>query len=116
MNDTMGLIYDDDAAIHFAHKATGLPEEIVRRALRSKDRYLLGLGILPAEAALDGETPQAIRAAHPDLFRAENIRRRFIAIESEREYIRRDSGLDAASVEAIISADDEYMRRRGIID
>jgi hypothetical protein len=123
MDDTMGLTYDDDAAAYFAHVRTGLGQGTVRCVLRSRDRYLLGLGILPRDAA-EGtadrgghfDVPEPIRAAHPDLFPVLNMRRRYVDTRLEREYVMRDTGLDADTVCRVIGADIEYMRRHGIVD
>lgn len=116
MNDTMGLIYDDDAAVHFGHAHTGLSETVVRTVLQAKDRYHLGLGILPAEAAEGDETPEAIRARHPDLFPARNIEARYLAIPLERTFVTRETSLSEDVVNAVLEADDAYMRKVGIID
>ena len=115
MNDTIGLIYDDEAAVHFAHKATGLDEATVAAILKARDRYQVGLGVYAAEVLEGVESPEQIRAAHPDLFFPLYMKRRYVDPVLEREYIVRELGIDEPSVRAVISADVEYMRKRGII-
>ena len=116
MNDATGLMYDDEAAVFFVGTATGLDESKVRAILRSRDRYHLGFGILPAEAAQEGETPEAIRAQHPALFRPDDMARRFVNESNERAYVVSGSGASVADVTAILGADQEYMQKQGIRD
>jgi len=115
VNDTIGLTYDDDAAVHFGHQTTGLDATIVAAVLRSRDRYELGLGILPEEC---GEalatTPAAARAKAPELFPAEHQRKRYVSPPLERAFIVRDTGINEHAVRVVLDADLEYMRRRGI--
>ncbi len=117
MNDTAGLVYDDDAAVLFAMKLTGLDERLVRRVLRSKDRYLLGMGIMPSDGAdALGATPEELREGNPSLFPQGNVDQRYVSEPLQHAFIVRDSSVNEQTVAAILQADDEYMRRRGIID
>jgi hypothetical protein len=116
MNDTVGRIYDSETAVHFIHKLTGIDVDVVTAALTSRDRYALGLGIICPEDAWDEHDPSAIRASAPALFPPQNIMERFVNTNLERVYIVMDSGVDAAVVREIIAADEEYMRRLGIIE
>jgi hypothetical protein len=118
MNDVAGLTYDDDAAAHFAATSTGLDAKVCAAVLRSKDRYLFGLGILPADwfEAVDKVTRSSLRAAHPSLFPAAHVAKRFVDQPLQRAFIVRDCGVNEETVRVLLAADDEYMRRRGIID
>jgi hypothetical protein len=82
------LIYQDER-VRYVHATTGLDEGTVRAVLRSRDRYNLGLGVYPAELAQEGETPEGIRAEHPqpvpDAPHRVALRRR-----SPRAAVRRD--------------------------
>ena len=115
MTETSGLIYDDEAAVHFVQKTTRLEEATVRAVLRSRVRYELGLGILPREAA-DDETPEQIRATQADLFPASHMADGIVDATLEREYIMRDSDVAEPLIRAVLDADREYMRQRGAID
>jgi hypothetical protein len=114
MADTIGLVYDCDAAAHFVQTTTGIAEDTVRRVMAARDRYHLGLSILPAEAVED-ETPDEIRASQSDLFPADHIARRFLSPPLEREFIVRTTDIGPLDVLAIQVADEEYMRRQGIV-
>jgi hypothetical protein len=115
MNDTSGLIYDDEAAVRFVRTATGLDEDTIRAVLRSRTRYGLGLGTLPPEVA-DDETPEQVRAAQPDLFPASHLTEHLVDTTLEREYIMRDSDIAEPLIRAVLNADHEYMRGRGLVD
>jgi hypothetical protein len=114
MNDTIGLTYDDDAAAHFVSTTTGLDAATVERALRPRDRYHLGLGLLPHDA-FDDVTPAQVRASAPRLFPPEYIARRYVAVPLERKFIMHETGLDEETVCRIQDADESYMRKRGIL-
>jgi hypothetical protein len=43
------------------------------------------------------------------------MQRRHVVIERELEFIVRDSGLDESVVCAVLDADRDYMRKRGIV-
>ena len=113
--ETPGFIYDDEGVVRYVRATTGLDEGTVRAVLRSRDRYNLGLGVFPEELAQEGETPEGIRAEHPDLFPTHHIASRFVDARLERQYAAIDSGIDHTDVRGILAADREYTRR-GIID
>ncbi|HEV3192145.1 MAG TPA: hypothetical protein VGY54_16650 [Polyangiaceae bacterium] len=116
MNDTKGLTYDSDAAANFAHVTTGIDVASVAKFMLAKDRYELGLGILPDDIDLDGATATTIRAMHPDLFPADYVKRRYLSFPLQRAFIERDSGLNGEIIARLLDADDAYMRKQGIID
>jgi hypothetical protein len=113
--DTRGFLYDDEGAVRYVHATTGLDEVTVRAVLRSRDRYNLGLGIYPEELAQEGDTPEGIRADHPDLFPLHHVAWRFVDIRLEGEYVALDSGIAGADVRRILAADRDYTRT-GITD
>ena len=108
-------LYEDEGVVRYVHATTGLDEETVRAVLRSRDRYNLGLEVFPKELAQEGETPEGIRAEHPDLFPTHHIASRFVDTRLERQYVAIDSGMAEADVRRILAADLEYARR-GITD
>ena len=113
--ETPGFIYDDEGVVRYVCATTGLDEGTVRGVLRSRDRYNLGLGVFPEELAPEGETPEGIRAEHPDLFPLHHIAWRFVDARLEGQYVAIDSGIDDADVRRILAADREYTWR-GTID
>ena len=117
MNDTIGLTYDDDAAVRFCATTTGLDESIVATVLRSKDLYLWGLGILPEDwGETLATTAAGERAKWPELFPSEHVEARYVDQPLQRAFIVRDCGVNEETVRTILRADEEYMRRRGIVD
>jgi hypothetical protein len=115
-SDTLGLVYDDDAATHFLHVTTGIARDVVEKFMTSKARYELGLGLWGDDEELDGATPTSIRADHRDLFPWQYIRGRYLSWPLERRYIERDAGLDGESIARLQDANHEYMRRKGIVE
>jgi hypothetical protein len=106
-----GLLYEDEGVVRYVHATTGLDEATVRVVLRSRDRYNLGLGVFPEELAQEGETPEGIRAEHPELFPTHHVASGFVDAGLERQYVAIDSGMAAADVRRILAADLEYTRR-----
>ena len=94
------MIYEDER-VRYVHATTGLDEGTVRAVLRSRDRYNLGLGVFPEELAQEGETPEGIRAEHPDFFPLHHIASRFVDARLEGQYVAIDSGIADADVRRI---------------
>ena len=115
MNDTMGHAYDVDAAGRFAHEHTGVAANIVAEVLRTKNRYLMGMGIAEAEGAHAAQEAQAVRASAPELFPPKNIHARYVDIGLERAFIMLETGASEEIVRAVVRADDAYMRTLGLI-
>jgi hypothetical protein len=114
-DDTIGFIYDTDAAEHFIRTTTGLAEDVVKRASIARELYHLGLELLPAEA-IENETAAEVRATQPDLFPAEHIASRFLSPPLEREFIVRTTSISATDVRAFQDAEHAYMQKVGIVD
>ena len=115
MNDTSGLIYDDEAAVHFVQKTTRLEEATVRTRPSLPRSLRAGPRDLPPEAA-DDDTPEQIRATQADFFLASHMAERIVDATLEREYIMRDSDVAEPLIRAVLDADREYMRQRGVGD
>lgn len=111
---TLGFIYDCDTAAHVIRTRTALSEAVVAAVLASRDAYQLGLGILPPDA-IEGVAPADVRAKHPDLFPERNMASRYIAEGLEREFVVRETGLDASIVERVQAADLAYMEAIGVV-
>jgi len=107
------LIYDADDAVQFAQTETGIDPEVILDILSSRDRYHIGMGLLPDDEEM-GPKGVELRRRHPDLFPPENIDVRYVGVELEREFIVRDTGVNSEVVRAVMEADDEFMRLLGI--
>jgi hypothetical protein len=105
-HDGAAPLYDCDAAICFACDATGVPEDVVIAILRSRYRFLAGMGI--------EEDPS--EAKTPDLFPRVNIARRYVANELEWGFVARETGVAQDRVAQVLSADHAFMRSIGIVD
>lgn len=115
MNDTIGFTYDDETAVRFAAHATGLSEPTCAAVLRSRDRYQLGLGILPDDFAEGlGASAGSIREMLPALFPPEHMAARYVLPANERVFVIHETKLDEQIVRAVLDADLMYMRRLGI--
>ncbi len=115
MKGSIALTYDFREANRFARKATGIDEATCVKVLESRDRFYLGLEILPKDD-LHGLTAADLRVAHPAFFDPKHILQRLVDPRIECAFIMMDTGLSGSLVSAIIDADLEYMRKQGIID
>jgi len=115
--DVAGLTYDTDGAETFCSRRTGVPREAVGAILRASGDYLEGMGLTVAFgddwSVLPSEGPE-IRAHHPDLFPASHVAERYVCFALLREFVRRSTDAPDADIDAVLDAEDEYMRRRGI--
>ncbi len=98
----------------FVCRATGLSEQTVGGILLSKGRYLIGMGIVPGYE--DVVNAAGRRSAHPDLFPAEHMATRTVMPALERAFIERDTGFDAVDIYAVLTAEMQWMRDRGMVD
>ncbi len=115
MNDTIGFMYDDETAVRFAAHTTGLDEPTCAAVLHSRDRYQLGLGMLPPDLAEGlGASAESIREILPALFPPEHMASRYVLPAYERAFVVQDAKLDERIVRAVLDADLMYMRRLGI--
>lgn len=109
------LFYDCDHAVAFICAETGLPESTVWTVLNSRDRYHLGMEILPAGGLEEMGSPAVIRAADPDLFPKSAMAQHLLDPALELEFVDRHCGEDRTRIESVLLADVEYMRKVGII-
>lgn len=82
------------------------------QVLAAKDEYLIGLEIISTDSGVSAE----IRAKSPGLFPAENMAQRYVGPGLQHAFIAKETGLPDATIEAVLAADDEYMRDVGILD
>lgn len=112
--DETGRIYDYDTAVHFVHSTTGVAAPTIEAVFRARDEYHLGLGILPPDG-LEDVTPEAMRTLAPALFPPNHIARRFVNPPNERAFVVMRTGIDEPTVLTVLTADEAYMRRIGIV-
>ena len=108
------LVYDIDKAVQFGSEATGQDPEVVFAILCARDRYLLGMGIVPEDENV-GPKAAEIRRMHPDLFPVVHMDNRRVVPRLEEEFILRDSGVGADVVRRVMGADYQLMFRLGIL-
>ena len=108
------LVYDIDEAVQFGSEATGQDPEVVFAILCARDRYLLGVGIVPEDENV-GPKAAEIRRMHPDLFPVVHMDNRRVVPRLEEEFILRDSGVGADVVRRVMGADYQLMFRLGIL-
>ncbi len=108
------LIFDDEAATQFAITQTGLDPTTIAAVFAARDRYGVGMGVLPDDW-LEGVTPAAIRAEAPELFPAAHMAERYVSTERELAYVARTTGFVSATVEAVLQADFDYQVKVGIM-
>jgi hypothetical protein len=112
------VIWDWDEAVQFVHEMTGISVDIVSEILRSKDRYELGLGIVPAsddDLEIYGVTQTELRESHPQLFPREDIEERYVDPGLELEFIAEDTEVGTNIIARVQDAEFEYRRKLGLI-
>lgn len=118
-DDTAGITYDVETAVHFAHKATGIDLETCWKFFMSASRYDLGMGFVSPisdDEALEiyEATPSALRKQYPVCFPPALIEGRCLEAPLKRLFIALETGLDERTVRCLYDAEDEYMDRLGL--
>ncbi len=109
-------IYDTDAAVRFIHETTKIAEEDVWTFMRGVNLYELGMGFTHDDEELFETTAAKLRKRYPIFFPPENIEERFLDTNLQRPFIAMETGLAEELVSRMQDAEEEYMRRIGIID
>jgi len=104
--------YDVDTAISFASRYTGVDEATAAKVLESLYRFQMGMGIGPDD---DGDGAR-LRELWPELFPPENMAIRYVDVDLEQRFVARDSGVASATIQAVLDADMEYLKRLGLAE